>query len=63
VSRQTKAATAETVTTSGPGKKRVVTSERTDTVVRTETADRPTTVTTPGQTQTVTQEATQAALP
>src|SRR5262245_24003838 len=43
----------ETETVSGPVQKSVVTSRRTDTVVRTETANRSTTVTTPGSTSTV----------
>jgi hypothetical protein len=50
---------AETLTVRGPVRQRVVTNARTDTVVRTETRDRPTTVTTPGTTQTVTRETTQ----
>jgi len=51
----------ETVTTRGRVERHVVTNARTDTVVRTETANRPTTVTTPGSTETVTQEVTQPA--
>ena len=48
----------KTVTVPGPVQERVVTRPVTDTVVRTETAERLTTVTTPGATQTVTREVT-----
>jgi hypothetical protein len=58
----------ETVTVRGPVEQRMVTNVRTDTVVRTETADRvrivttpPTTETMPGTTETVTREVTQPA--
>jgi hypothetical protein len=54
-------APGETVTARGPVEQRVVTNARTDTVVRTETANRLTTVTTPGTTETVTREVTQPA--
>jgi hypothetical protein len=58
-------APGETVTTArtvrGPVEQRVVTNARTDTVVLTETTDRPTTVTTPATTETVTREVTQPA--
>ena len=46
------------VTVAGPVQERVVTRPLTDTVVRTETAERLTTVTTPGATATVTREVT-----
>jgi hypothetical protein len=46
------------VTVPGPVQERVVTRPRTDTVVRTETSERLTTVTTPGATETVTREVT-----
>jgi hypothetical protein len=49
----------EALTVRGPVQQRVVTNARTDTVVQTETVDRPTTVTTPGTTQTVTRATTQ----
>jgi hypothetical protein len=49
------------VTVPGPVRERVLTNERTQTVVRTERAERPTTVTTPGTTKTVTREVTQPA--
>jgi len=51
--------TGETRTVRGPVRNSVVTDRRTDTVVRTETADHSTTVTTPGGTATVTTEVTQ----
>jgi hypothetical protein len=51
----------EALTVRGPVQQRVVTNTRTATVVRTETANRRTTVTTPGATQTVTREVTQPA--
>jgi hypothetical protein len=61
-------APGETVTVPGPVEQRVVTNARTNTVVQTETMDRPTTVTTPGTTvttpgttETVTREVTQPA--
>jgi hypothetical protein len=50
---------AETSTVRGATGEHVVTDRRTSTVVRTETADRVATVTTPGRTDTVTTEVTQ----
>jgi hypothetical protein len=61
-------APGKTVTVRGPVEQRIVTNERTNTVVRTETADRvitvttpPTTETMPGTTETVTREVTEPA--
>lgn len=54
-------APGETVTVRGSVQQRVVTNGRTDTVVRTETQDRLTTVTTPATTETVTYDVTQPA--
>jgi hypothetical protein len=61
-------ASGETVTVRGPVEQRVVTNARTNTVVRTETADRvrnvtspPTTETLSGRTETVTRDVTQPA--
>lgn len=51
----------ETVTARGPVEPRVVTNAHTETVVRTETSNRVTTVTTPGRTETVTHEVTRPA--
>jgi hypothetical protein len=55
------ATVTEALTVRGPVEQRVVTNARTDTVVRTERADRLTTVTAPGTTGTVTRDVTQPA--